>query len=460
MATTPDPFLASGISLGIPNTDATMSEQVDNVLFLDSEGNLRFKDAWIVQQTDIDGNAIESVSLQDLWTRINGVYVKDGKLYFKDGTVTRAYSLHELVSAYVDTKNRLTNGGIYWIGRTAITNAECENVMINIDGDPALAINADGSRVYEKVDSTYPENAIGTKVFSIDKYISDSTFTGGTYKTDTDGNLRWHDVPNLQLLVPPLDENKVVMLSAKATVRLIEAENPVLLRLYDETTAEVLDQIAVMNKVNEPVEQQPSLQYYGVLSTYQSTLEQLACDCPTTQQKENSEEEPPHTIKVQFYVDDHLTADVFDKVCSVTPETAIISGCVDGTISGGFTTILEDSTLPKYNSKERRIFGIPNKISTEPMTNSNINCVIFDTTPKDIVGRKTGQVSFANQDLIKVSFSKAFSSTDYSISLSCNKNINVFWSNKKTTGFTIQAEKKFTGSVDWIATKTIFEGEA
>ena len=42
----------------------------------------------------------------------------------------------------------------------------------------------------------------------------------------------------------------------------------------------------------------------------------------------------------------------------------------------------------------------------------------------------------------------------------CNKNINTWYTSKKTTGFIIRSEVKMSGSIDWIATKLKFEGDA
>lgn len=445
--TTPDPFLSTGISLGIPNSSAQTIESLDNVLFLDENGYLHFRDSWLSQQTDVDGNLIDTVTLQDLWTRINGVYVKNGKLYFKDSTVTRPYSLKEIVESYTSYKNKFVNGGIWWIGRTSINNSECENIMVDINGDPNLGRNVSGGRIFTKTAGSYPSFASGTKVFSIDRYLSETTFVDGTYKIDASGDMRWHNVPNLKIVVPPFDTNKVFMLFAKTTIRLINVESPILFRLYDTTTESVIDTITIGNGTLDPISQQQTLTFSGSLSTYSETFQRLNCQCPTTTQQESAEEEPPHTLQVQFYVDDQLTTNIFTQNC-------------DEVVDGSGVYIPTDTTTIKYDSLERRLIGFPNDITSEPITNSSIECIIFDTTKDDIVGRKSGSIQFSDQDLYKVEFDNDFSDSNYSISISCNKNINMFYSNKKSSGFTIRSEKKFTGTVDWIATKLKSEGDA
>jgi len=442
--TKPDPFLASGISLGKPTTDSTTIESVDNVLFLDEDGNLHFRDSWISNQVDINGNPLQSITLKDLWTRVNGIYVNDGKLYFKDSSTKRAYSLDELVSAYTDAQNRFVQGGIWWVGRTSITNSECNNITINVNGDPNIADNSNNSRIFTKNSSgEYPTNTEGTKVFSIDQYIISNSFIPD-YKTLSDGSYRWHNVPNLEILLPPLDKQKVTSIISKLSIRTIKTEKPILFRLYNETTGEVLDQISIGNNSREPIEQQPILTYTGNLLTYNEDFERLNCQCATQEQKESSETEPNHRILVQFYVDDILTDDVMELDC--VNENDVVS--------------LEETTDIMYKSSERRIIGFPNSLTNDPITNSSIDCIIYDISKEDKLGRKSGTINFENQELYKVEFETPFSSIDYSVSISCNKNINMFYTNKKNTGFTIRSEKKFTGSVDWIATKLKFEGSA
>lgn len=445
--TKPDPFIASGISLGVPNSDAQTIENLDNVLFLDEDGNLHFKDSWISQQTYIDGSPIQTVTLKDLWTRINGIYVKDGKLYFKDSSVSRSYSLKEIVDSYTNFKNKLTNGGIWWIGRTSINNSECNNIMVDLNGDPNLGQNVSGGRVFTKTGGSYPSYATGTKCFSIDQYLSETTFTDGDYKTDSSGDLRWHDVPNLKLIIPPFDSNKTFQLIAKTSLRLINIESPILFRLYDKTTETVLDSISLSNGGMDPSSQQQTLTFYGEMTTYTDEFNRLNCSCPTTQQQESSEEEPSHELQVQFYINDQLSTNIFIQGCEENP-------------SGSGVCQLDDTTTIKYDYLERRLIGVPNGLSNEPINNSSIDCIIFDTTKSDKLGRKSGNISFNNQDLYKITFKTPFSDSNYSISLSCNKNINMFYSNKTSSGFTIRAEKKFTGTVDWIATKLAFEGDA
>lgn len=447
------PFLTDGISLGIPNTSATTVEQIDNAVFLDSNGYLNFKDNYTANLLDINGNPVNTLTLQDLYTRINGVYVAgDGQLYFKDSTTSRAYSLKELVGAYIDWQQKLTTGGIFWVGSTRITSIQCNNLIVNTLGDPNLPANAPAisgqARIYEELESgQYPSYAVGTKVFSIDEYLNGVT---GDFRLNTDGSWRWYDVPNLQILIPPVDVNKIGVIIAKISVRLIKANSPVVFRLVDTTTGLELDRKALANDTDFAVEQQPILTFVGPIVPFQQQLQQLACQCPTQNQQVALAQEPAHTLSIQFHVDDMYldTPDfqVYDMKCQ--------------NVSGDLFVDVDDTSNIRYNAFERRIIGLPNSITTDPIVNSSIDVILYDTTPSDSSGRKAATIAFSNQDLINVVFDVPFTSSVYSITLSTDKNINSWYTNKTSTGFTIRTERKFTGNVDWIATKLSSQGEA
>jgi hypothetical protein len=64
---------------------------------------------------------------------------------------------------------------------------------------------------------------------------------------------------------------------------------------------------------------------------------------------------------------------------------------------------------------------------------------------------RNGVVQFNDEDRKSVSFEFPISTDkDYSISLCCSKNINVWYESKTSNGVTIRAEKAFTGEVSWI----------
>lgn len=437
-----EPFITDGISLGIPNQNAVDILTLDNAISVDSDGNLIFKDNYTKTLTDINGNALSFIKLKDLFERIQGVYSENGVLYFKDSTVTRPYSLKEIIDAYVQWKNKLTTGGIYWIGSTKITNTDCNNLMIDVNGEPSVVENTTDGRLFTKLPETqnYTGNAKGTKVFSLDRYFNelddyDANIVPNGFAYTIDGTQRWHDVPNLSIVLPPLDVNKSCFILAKINIRLVSANSPIIFRLFDKTANVELDRKAINNSAASPVEQQPILTFIGTMPEFIAG-NKVGCKCDDGSDKIELQNDPPHTISVQFHTEDILTSDVNFE-------------CVDGNTEG-----------IHYKALERRILGFPNSISDTPITNMSIDTIIFDVNKNDAVGRKSGNISFKNQNYTNITFGTPFTGSDYIINLSCNKNINTWYTNKKSTGFTIVAENSFTGTVDWIATKTKSQGDA
>lgn len=443
-----DPFLTEGITLSVPNDSATDITQIENAITTDSEGNLIFRDFYTDTLTDTDGNPITSIKLKDLIMRVKGVYAQDGKLYFKDSTVSRAYSLKEITDAYLNWKERLSTGGIYWVGSTRITNNDCNNVIVNVNGDPNLAVNVPviqgTSRVYVKstVTNDYPSDATGTKVFSIDHYLNnlidyDANIRPDGFALTPEGSPRWHQVPNLTLTLPPLDADKAAIIIAKVNVRLVKSGSPIVFRLIDTTTNIELDRKAVMNDGILPMEQQPVLTYFGKMPEYTNTYTKLDCTCSNLSESASLENNPVRVLAVQYHTIEKFTED----------DPIVYSSCDN--VSG-----------VHFHGLERRLLGLPNAMSDTPIVNMSIDSVIFDVSKADSIGRKAGTATMTNKDTYEIVFDTPFTGSDYTVSLSCNKNINTWYTSKKATGFTIRSEVKMSGSIDWIATKLKFEGDA
>lgn len=415
-----DAFICNGISLGKPTEDGTPSiELLENAIFLDANGNLHITDEYIKSLTDEFGNPITSLSLKDLYLRIKGIFSQGGQLYFKDESVSRPYSLQDIIGSYTSWKSKLINSNLYWSGRTKITNDECYNVIVDVTADP----NDCELRISENI------NATGTKVFSIDRYIKNEYYTSSLspeYRRKTDGSWQWHDVPNMKIITPTLDDDKIAYIIAKLPIRLVYTiDYPVVFRLYNETLGIELDRVSFTNNVKEDETQQVTLTYSGKMSDTSQTP--ITCTCPGFTPAPEIDE-PHNTIKVQFYVDNYYHND-------------------------GTSDVYNDNGELVYLAHERRLFGIPNPGNRNDLSTSSIDVLLYNTLVVDKVGRKIGQLSFNSEIQKQVIFDIPFDSADYSISLSNNKNINMWYDGKTSKGFTIKAENKFTGTVDWTAIK-------
>lgn len=86
-------------------------------------------------------------------------------------------------------------------------------------------------------------------------------------------------------------------------------------------------------------------------------------------------------------------------------------------------------------------------------TNSTISYIMFDLGKNANLERR-GTIDFNGTDSVTVTFDQAIpdifqTKNMYSISMTPNANIKIWWDNKTETGFTINSEIPWTGTVDW-----------
>lgn len=86
-------------------------------------------------------------------------------------------------------------------------------------------------------------------------------------------------------------------------------------------------------------------------------------------------------------------------------------------------------------------------------TNSMLSYVMFDVGKAANLERR-GSIDFNNTDNVTVTFTDSIpdlfqTKNAYSISMTPNDNVKIWWDNKTETGFTIHCEKTWTGTVDW-----------
>jgi len=87
------------------------------------------------------------------------------------------------------------------------------------------------------------------------------------------------------------------------------------------------------------------------------------------------------------------------------------------------------------------------------MTTSSLGVILLDVSGNALVERQ-GTVSFVNVKTYQVIFSEPIPNsfadpTAYSISMNPSDNVKLYWANKTTSGFTINSEVVWNGSVDW-----------
>lgn len=129
--------------------------------------------------------------------------------------------------------------------------------------------------------------------------------------------------------------------------------------------------------------------------------------------------------------------------------------------------IWDTSVIPEEDSFLKNYYGrrFNTYYSSETMTissnqnRSNLDCIIFDAE-SDIVVERFGTATFdGSTNSLEVKFDKEMPDevdTNYSISMTCDDNIKVWWDNKTKSGFTIKTEiSTWSGKVDYIASTII-----
>lgn len=401
-------FTTSGINLArtVPNGKSGTINDLETGIFTDSEGNLTFKDDFVVNDL-----GKSSLSLRELYTRAKGVYIgSDGGLWFNDETLSRPYSLNEIVNSCRRWKENLATGSLWWIGGTQFNHAACANLPRQ----------------------TEPTGA--NKVWSIDRYLAEinqlsscsNAEVSALYNnlTDGQGRYKWFDVPGIEIVIPPIeDEYKVSMILAKLAYSSYNQPEPVLFRLYDYTTQTELTRTSVINGCADKVMNPVSLSYFGRMPNPRSEENCLAeenCGC----------------------VD--ITCIDGDETCDA-PDTGTI---ITNRFGEGARLIKVQFQVINYQTNHwERVFGA--EIDDEYLAQSTLDAILFDVNPNARFAKKQGTVQMSNTDTYIVTFDDPLQSTDYTIALSSGSNVNIWYANKSTTGFTIKSELPFTGFVDW-----------
>jgi hypothetical protein len=413
------PLLVSGITLQKPadkNSYGSITD-IDVGISFDETGNLVFRDKFVSDYLEKS-----SVSLAEIYNRNKAVTYKDGKIYFKDSSLQREYSLEEIVNTCSQWKRNLIAGSLWWVGRAETDHRSCANL-------PKTSSSTDTNNVYWSVDKYISE----TTGLSICDPLRSVSFYEKTVNPET-GSWKWYDIQNLEIVIPPIeDTNKLAILIAKLSYTQKNGSEPIVFRIYDATIGKELARSSVVNNGSDYSSYPVTLMYFGSLDTAKFTEINLVKDNP-------------------------------EKIVCTTKEDC---GCVDTTCVEGETECINPNISyvdKKYATNSHlikvqfhisnfhrnfwdRYFGVDLDNSAASM--SSINAMIFDSSPANKYVHKHGTATFNNKEYVDILFATPLDTTSYAITLSPNKNINVWFSNKTKTGFRINAELAFQGYVDW-----------
>jgi len=431
MTKTRKPFLADSLIFKGKPADKSSGDisDIDAGILIDDKNNLAFRDNYVTKILNKD-----YITLKEIYTRVKGVFTEldsNGKsqLLFKDETVSRPYSLNEIVRSCTEWRNGRTNGSLWWVGREEIDHSQCANLP----------------RISDKS---------GKKVlWSIDRFLAE---VNGMSKCEDPLDLkgllidpqttlpRWWDVQNLEIVIPPTDTSKALILMSKIAFNCYGITEPVLFRLYDASVGVELARASIVNQNSGNILYPLSLNYFGPLPT--------------------REKSGRFSVLSNSYSNSEIL-ECEDCGCNATSCVAGDPYCVTSTGDNVSTVYGEGAHLIKvqfrvnnYDTNHwNRVFGFEMPQSggvvgePEYLTNSTIDAVVFDTRTNGRFFRQHGTVKFQRQSEYEVIFENPLDDK-YTITLSCNQNINVWYDKKLSIGFTIKSELPFSGSVDWSIT--------
>jgi len=403
-----NPLKVNGISLQKRVND---SKAVS--ITTDGNGNLVFQDDYVKKTLGYQSG----ITLQQLYTRTNGIFTNaQGQIVFNDATLSRPYTLEEIVNSCANWKNSISNGSLYWMNNVETDHTSCANIPLKSTPTSPNFVFFSIDRFLYNLQNNATTNSCNTDIFA-----APSLFTN-----PLTGEWVWYNIPGMQMVLPPIpDQYKLGQLIAKLTYDTYNSPEPICFRLYDQTANVELTRSAVLQCNPCDVAYPVNLLYQGQMIQSNSTQCNLPENCGCVQ----------------------VTCVQGDPSCDV-PE---VGDTISQVFAEGSHLIQVQFHPFNYQTDHwSRVLGMQQDGTY--LSKSSLDAIIYDTNSNLKYGKLNGTTVFSGQKQQQVQFATALQSSSYSISLSCNQNVNTWWSNKTNAGFIIYSELPLTGSVDWVVT--------
>jgi hypothetical protein len=223
------------------------------------------------------------------------------------------------------------------------------------------------------------------------------------------------------------------MIVAKLSFSIRRSQEPIVFRLFDATAGVELTRASVINNSSDYIQTPIPLVYVGQIPMAKFTTTNLAKSTP-----------------------ENIVCDTAED-CGCTDTTCVEGeqNCITPNISYVDNKYSPNSHLIKvqfhvvdfHGDYWDRYFGT--EIDNNAASISSINAMIFDASPATTYVHRQGTATFNNTTSVDIVFDKELTTNKYSISLCANKNIQIWYTNKTSKGFTINSELAFQGFVDW-----------
>jgi hypothetical protein len=285
----------------------------------------------------------------------------------------------------------------------------------------------------------------------------------------------WLDIDDFNLTTPKVTNDVGISLMASLNVDVKHrTKTRFEFRLYDSVADQELDRCVIQTIDYEPTGEIGSIQRdyvetYPIQLQYFGPISQIKCEEEIYNKcvSETDLNVMSHVaINAEDVFSDRQVDEKFSFLTNRIGNLETSSGNTRGTTAG----IINIETPRIYRVQWRMIVdplviegGHKETLSDISFNNFTVRSDVFEislnmyslgeVTKKKIL--KQGIVTFKDETKKRVNlplFSSS-SSTSYSISLACSKNINVWYEDKTSSGFVIASEKAFDGEVTWIVNK-------
>jgi len=283
----------------------------------------------------------------------------------------------------------------------------------------------------------------------------------------------WFDVPDFYTVSPKISNETGISLLAALNVDILHRKKAKFeFRLFDSVAKAELDRISIESHdfkvfdrvgavVKDKIETVPiQLSYIGPVPEYTcndsvvpvcSSEDSLNVRSHVSTNVENTYSEDAVTEEFKVITDRLKENNVQSKVQS---DLEIINYNVPRIFRVQWRMVVDETDATLAHKRDLTNIRFNSAVPRADDFDISLNVYSFgDVRKKKVL--KAGVETFKNQTKkrINASFLTTSYSDAYSVVLSCNKNINVWYEEKTNDGFTIVSEKPLTGEVSWIVNK-------
>lgn len=285
-------------------------------------------------------------------------------------------------------------------------------------------------------------------------------------------NDKWFDLEDFYITTNKIDNKKAISCNANLAVKVKHTSRPIILecRLIDTITNDILDITRVTSRREEP---EHSIGDYGN-DKYTTVPIELNYTGPITQYDcEQSIDEllEDNTLNVGEHIRLRQESNCATQVC-IDEDGNVLRQLVTDLFTGIDSEIIKQNeskiNVPRILRVQWRVV-VPSDMASPQVDDldvfefmgtdnnsigeSRINLSVYsigDVTGKRVILK--GVKNLDNTSKVQVLFDKPFPNSNYTITFSKDKNVNIWTTNKTSNGFTFETNRPIKCEINWSAT--------